>query len=80
MKVICEHCKNEIVSCTNCNTGKYEKNYTANAIFLIIVVIVCLISAYRWYSALDDFERAQRLRKAYLKTKLENQTPLPFAK
>lgn len=80
MKIICDHCKNEFTTCTNCDSSEIEQKTTFNLVFLIVVLISCLVSAYRWYDALDEYERAQRLRRAYLKDKLESRPTLPFAK
>jgi recombinational DNA repair ATPase RecF len=43
-------------------------------------MLACVISGFRWYNALDDYERAMKLRDAYLKEKLQNRPTLPFTK
>jgi hypothetical protein len=80
MKIICEHCKNEFEHCSNCQTPTLERDVTTNTIILIIVMLACVISGFRWYNALDDYERAMKLRDAYLKEKLQNRPALPFTK
>ncbi len=80
MKIICNHCKSEIVNCPECDSTELERKNTSSVIFLTLVLIACLISAYRWNAALEDHERAQRLRRAYLKEKLGNRPTLPFSK
>lgn len=80
MKIVCDHCKNSFEACTNCSSADIERKTTSNLVFLIIVLISCLISAYRWYDALDAHERAQRLRRQYLKEKIETRPTLPFSK
>ncbi|MFZ5950569.1 MAG: hypothetical protein ACOYXC_07675 [Candidatus Rifleibacteriota bacterium] len=80
MKIVCEHCKTEIQSCPGCSSSSITQKVTGNLVFLIATIIACLITAYRWYDALDEYERAQRLRRAYLKEKIETRPTLPFAK
>jgi hypothetical protein len=80
MKIVCDHCKHEIESCPDCNSSKIEQKYGINLIFLVIALTTCLVFAYRWHSSLDEYERAQNLRKKYLKQKLRNQPTLPFNK
>jgi hypothetical protein len=80
MKIVCDHCQNEFENCPNCESSDIERKINFNLIFLAVVFISCLVSAYRWYDALDAYERAQRLRRAYLKEKIESRPTLPFAK
>ena len=80
MKIVCEHCKHEIETCPDCNSSKIEHHYGFNLVCFIIAVITSLVFAYRWHSSLDEFERAQNLRKQYIKAKLRNQRTLPFQK
>ncbi len=80
MKIVCDHCKNEFEACPSCGSGDIERKINFNIIFLVVVFLSCIFSAYRWYSALDSYERAQRLRRAYLKEKIESRPTLPFAK
>lgn len=80
MKIVCNYCKSEIDNCTNCKTGELKKDVTVSTTVLVIVLIICLIAAFRWYSALDDFAYAQKLRNTYQKNKLETQAPSPFTK
>jgi hypothetical protein len=80
MKIVCHRCKHETDHCPNCGSADLQRDTNFNKIFLIVMIIVCGFTAYRWYSALDDYEYAQRLRRSYLKEKLETQPKLPFAK
>ncbi|MEW6709906.1 MAG: hypothetical protein AB1403_08810 [Candidatus Riflebacteria bacterium] len=80
MKITCEHCKTEIQTCPGCGSSSITQKVTGNLVFLIATLIACLVTSYRWYDALDEYERAQRLRRAYLKEKIETRPTLPFAK
>ena len=80
MNIVCEHCKKEIEICQKCQTPTLEQQVTKNLIFLIIVILVGIFSFFRWYSALDDYERAMKLRETYLKEKLRTRPALPFTK
>ena len=80
MKITCEHCKTSFESCPDCNSNKIECKNTFNLAFMLVAILACLVSAYRWYDALDEFERAQRLRRAFLKERLDEMPKLPIAK
>jgi hypothetical protein len=80
MIIICEHCKSEIANCPSCNLPELNKNVTFNVVLLFAFLIASLVSFYRWHSALDSYERAQKLRRAYIKEKLQNTPSLPFTK
>ncbi len=62
----CLYCKQKTNDCPECKES-FEQHLTLPVVIFIISLLLALTTGYRWSVALEENERAQSLRQAYLK-------------
>ncbi|KAF1079280.1 MAG: hypothetical protein GQF41_4389 [Candidatus Rifleibacterium amylolyticum] len=62
----CHHCKQKTDECPECKEP-IEQKLTLPTVLIIISLLLTCHTGYRWYLAMEEHEKAQVLRQAYLK-------------
>ncbi len=62
----CHHCKQKAGECPECKEP-IEQHLTLPMVLVIVSLLLACFTGYRWYSAMEEHEKAQALRQAYIK-------------
>ncbi|PKL46020.1 MAG: hypothetical protein CVV42_17915 [Candidatus Riflebacteria bacterium HGW-Riflebacteria-2] len=62
----CYHCKQKTDECPECHEP-FEQRLMLPVVLFIIALLLSGITGYRWYSAMEEHEKAMALRQTYLK-------------